>query len=145
MYDSDTKLTRFGYREYDAYTGKWTAKDPIDFAGGDSNLYGYVLGDPVNFVDTMGLASDPRIKRAFPNWNKPIFDPKGATYKIYHGLKKGLPRALNGGIDGVNRLMNLKRPNDLMFQMLRYKALGNSSNTKLLEIQPDLSDFKCIK
>ncbi len=29
LYDQDTKLTRFGYRDYDAYTGKWTAKDPI--------------------------------------------------------------------------------------------------------------------
>jgi len=55
LYDSDTKLTRFGYRDYDAYTGKWTAKDPIDFGGGDSNLYGYVLQDPVNFVDPSGL------------------------------------------------------------------------------------------
>ncbi len=55
LYDSDTKLTRFGYRGYDAYTGKWTAKDPIGFQGGDSNLYGYVLGDPVNFVDPTGL------------------------------------------------------------------------------------------
>ncbi len=55
LYDADTKLTRFGYRDYDAYTGKWTAKDPIGFDGGDSNLYGYVLGDPVNFVDPDGL------------------------------------------------------------------------------------------
>ena len=38
LYDPDTKLTRFGYRDYDAYTGKWTAKDPIGFDGGDSNL-----------------------------------------------------------------------------------------------------------
>ena len=57
LYDPDTKLTHFGYREYDAFTGKWTAKDPIGFAGGDSNLYGYVLGDPVNLVDPWGLAS----------------------------------------------------------------------------------------
>ncbi|MEN8123346.1 MAG: RHS repeat-associated core domain-containing protein [Bacteroidota bacterium] len=55
LYDPDTGLTRFGYRDYDAETGKWTAKDPIGFAGGDSNLYGYVLGDPVNFVDPKGL------------------------------------------------------------------------------------------
>ncbi|HEY9128492.1 MAG TPA: RHS repeat-associated core domain-containing protein [Sulfurovum sp.] len=54
LYDPDTKLTRFGYRDYDAYTGKWTAKDPIGFDGGDTNLYGYVLGDPVNFVDPTG-------------------------------------------------------------------------------------------
>jgi RHS repeat-associated protein len=55
LYDFDTKLTRFGYRDYDAYTGKWTAKDPIGFGGGDSNLYGYVLGDPVGFIDPSGL------------------------------------------------------------------------------------------
>jgi len=55
LYDHDTKLTCFGYRDYDAYTGKWTAKDPIGFGGGDSNLYGYVLGDPVSFFDPDGL------------------------------------------------------------------------------------------
>ncbi|ADV45613.1 hypothetical protein Nitsa_0342 [Nitratifractor salsuginis DSM 16511] len=55
LYDSDTKLTHFGFREYDAFTGKWTAKDPLLFGGGDSNLYGYVLGDPVNLVDPWGL------------------------------------------------------------------------------------------
>ncbi|MDR1555134.1 MAG: RHS repeat-associated core domain-containing protein, partial [Campylobacteraceae bacterium] len=55
LYDKDTKLTKFGYRDYDSYTGRWTTKDPIDFDGGDSNLYGYVLNDPVNFVDPEGL------------------------------------------------------------------------------------------
>jgi hypothetical protein len=30
------------------------SKDPIDFDGGDSNLYGYVMGDPVNYVDPIG-------------------------------------------------------------------------------------------
>jgi len=42
LYDPLTKLVHFGFRDYDSYTGKWTAKDPIGFAGGDSNLYGYV-------------------------------------------------------------------------------------------------------
>ena len=34
--------------------GRWTAKDPIGFAGGDTDLYGYVLNDPVNRVDPYG-------------------------------------------------------------------------------------------
>ena len=55
LYDEATGLTRFGYRDYDAQTGKWTAKDPIGFNGGDTNLYGYVLGDPVGFIDPEGL------------------------------------------------------------------------------------------
>ncbi len=53
--DPDTELVRFGYRDYDPDTGRWTAKDPIFFAGGDTNLYGYVLNDPVNLIDPYGL------------------------------------------------------------------------------------------
>jgi len=41
---------------YDPVVGRWTSKDPIGFAGGDTNLYGYVTSDPVNFVDPSGLA-----------------------------------------------------------------------------------------
>jgi len=55
LYDSDTKLVRFGARDYDAETGRWTAKDPIAFDGGDANLYAYVANDPVNFIDSDGL------------------------------------------------------------------------------------------
>jgi len=54
LYDKETKLVHFGFRDYDPYTGKWTAKDPFGFAGEGSNLYGYVLNDPVNFVDPSG-------------------------------------------------------------------------------------------
>lgn len=54
LYDQHTKLTRFGARDYDAETGRWTVKDPIRFRGGDTNLYGYVVSDPVNFSDPRG-------------------------------------------------------------------------------------------
>ena len=55
LYDPDTGLVRFGARNYAPYTGRWTAKDPILFNGGDTNLYGYVLNDPVNGIDPEGL------------------------------------------------------------------------------------------
>ncbi|MEO8133023.1 MAG: RHS repeat-associated core domain-containing protein [Betaproteobacteria bacterium] len=55
LYDAQTGLVHFGAREYEPDTGRWTAKDPIGFGGGDANLYGYVLGDPVNRTDPRGL------------------------------------------------------------------------------------------
>ena len=54
VYDADTGLVRFGARDYDAETGRWTAKDPIRFDGGDGNLYSYVGGNPVSYVDPDG-------------------------------------------------------------------------------------------
>ncbi|MFL5813330.1 MAG: RHS repeat-associated core domain-containing protein [Bdellovibrionia bacterium] len=55
MYDAETGLTHFGARDYDASAGRWLAKDPVLFAGRDTNLYGYTMSDPINFVDPMGL------------------------------------------------------------------------------------------
>ena len=65
LHDRDTGLVRFGYRDYDPDTGRWTAKDPIGFAGGDTDLYGYVQNDPVNYIDPHGLTGLTTIDAAF--------------------------------------------------------------------------------
>ena len=46
---------RDGPNHYDTFTGRWTAPDPLGDAGGDPDLYGYCLDDPVNGVDPLGL------------------------------------------------------------------------------------------
>ncbi len=56
LYDPQTKLVRFGARDYDAETGRWTAKDSIFFNGKQANLYGYAFSDPLNFRDSSGLS-----------------------------------------------------------------------------------------
>lgn len=54
LYDAQTGLVRFGIREYDAFVGRWTTKDPIGFTSGTTNFYVYVGNDPVNYVDPYG-------------------------------------------------------------------------------------------
>jgi RHS repeat-associated protein len=71
LYDSDTKLVRFGARDYEAETGRWTSKDPINFRGGSANLYGYVTNDPINWVDITGFSRFDNfynLPKQFWNW-----------------------------------------------------------------------------
>lgn len=56
--DPDTGLVQLGARDYDPVAGRWISKDPIGFDGGDSNLYAYVAGDPINNLDPTGLLWD---------------------------------------------------------------------------------------
>lgn len=73
LYDPDTKLTLFGARSYDAEIGRWLSKDPILFGGGDTNLYGYVLNDPINLIDPFGLrAFDPSENQTPLNTNEGV-------------------------------------------------------------------------
>jgi RHS repeat-associated protein len=58
LHDRDTGLVHFGFRDYNPDVGRWTAKDPIFFAGGSTDLYGYCLNDPVNIVDPLGLKDE---------------------------------------------------------------------------------------
>jgi RHS repeat-associated protein len=55
LYDSDSRLLRFGARDYDPSSGRWLATDPIGFGGRDPNLQAYVGGDAVNRIDSTGL------------------------------------------------------------------------------------------
>ena len=59
LYDGQTKLVRFGARDYDASVGRWIVKDPIKFGGRQTNLYDYVNLDPINIIDPSGLFASP--------------------------------------------------------------------------------------
>lgn len=56
-YNTELELAvyRLWTRIYDPVTGRFTSRDPIGFAAGDSNLYRYVLNCPTSYVDPTGL------------------------------------------------------------------------------------------
>ena len=52
--DTETGLYYYGRRFYDPIWGRWINRDPIEEDGG-LNLYAFVLNDPVNWIDLLGL------------------------------------------------------------------------------------------
>lgn len=104
LYDKNTGLVRFGYRDYDPDTGRWTAKDPIGFAGGDSDLYGYCLNDPINFVDPYGL--EGLLLSLYKKVN-PVIEVIDKTlsfadYNEFHSLNN----SLKNNIDAIELILN---------------------------------------
>jgi len=73
--DVETDLLYYGYRYYNASTGRWPSRDPIEEQAG-INLYGFASNDQLNIVDLFGLlgVSDP--------WNPPDL-PKPYPYPGY--------------------------------------------------------------
>ena len=145
LFDSDTQLTRFGARDYDAVIGRLTAKDPIGFAGGDTNLYGYVANDPVNFIDPTGLSSgslpedwsyriDPFNKDGKSAFEIHVFDKSGNEVGILktegwinkHGIKAaqiaGVPKNVGNALRGLS-ISEMRRRN-----LLPDKGLMNIKN-----------------
>ncbi len=103
LYDSETKLLRFGVREYEPSLGRWLSKDPIRFDGGSTNLFEYVGSDPVNGIDPSGLSdinlfppdepnyfSDSKISKTSPYFSVGGHgDPKSIFSPVYQKLTAG--------------------------------------------------------
>jgi len=83
LYDSQTKLVRFGARDYDAEVGRWTCKDPIGFGGESTNFYSYLKNNPLVLVDPFGLYtfSYSRTTTSFSILDQLVFDSHYIVYE----------------------------------------------------------------
>ena len=52
VYDSDTGLYDYGFRDYSPNSARFTTVDPVRDG---SNWFSYVVNDPVNYIDPFGL------------------------------------------------------------------------------------------
>ncbi|BBG66160.1 Rhs family protein [Hydrogenimonas sp.] len=146
LQDRETGLVHFGFREYDPFTGRWTAKDPIGFGGGDVNLYGYVLNDPVNLVDPLGLwdpASEvsPYFTGAITDDAIELWNESRGNYGAISG--PGLSGAgpfgpICGSGPGASWIPDIT-PNACLKHDICYEKCANSCGGESCKIQCDLN------
>ncbi|MGH7166277.1 MAG: RHS repeat-associated core domain-containing protein, partial [Nitrospiraceae bacterium] len=115
LYDQHTGLVRFGARDYDPLTGRWTVKDLIGFQSSESNFYVYVTGDPVNYADLWGLYTVRELSAIIYNETASLSGPgiQEARESVGHvavnreavGLRgaSGIDQGIGGGRNQLSR------------------------------------------
>ena len=97
--DDETDLLYYGYRYYNASTGRWLSRDPMDEEG-SLDLYGFADNEPINTVDILGLQgkklppkspTQPRTKPTQPPTKSPS-PPKCPTCKDFDPLNNKDPK-----------------------------------------------------
>jgi RHS repeat-associated protein len=104
------------YRAYDPASGRWISRDPIGEEGG-INLYAYVGGNPLSYVDPHGLATTVVINNNDPvigthagvvvgsGGDAVLYDPGGS----YRNAEKGSGDALYGRDVNLTDYVNYQR------------------------------------
>ncbi|WP_177229299.1 RHS repeat protein [Dyella sp. OK004] len=99
-YDAESKLANWGFRSYDAATGRSPQSDPTGLGGGLST-YAYVANTPLTGIDPLGLACNVR-----GCWNTPqeVAFAAAGDYRSYYraACAGGDPYACRAGEVAAN-------------------------------------------
>ncbi len=110
-YHAPSGLHLAPYRAYDADTGRWISRDPIEEEGG-INLYGYVGNDPINNFDPFGESIYTTVGKVIRVFTQAKGAEKVIVKEIVHentkttitALKKTLPDLLKKAEQGGSRV-----------------------------------------
>jgi len=83
-WDKETGLYYYRARYYDPMEGRFVSRDPIGFAGGDVNLYGYVQNNSINLIDPTGESAEACVRRFAFGPIAYIFPPRHC-YVMFNG------------------------------------------------------------
>ncbi len=150
--DKDTGLVRFGYRDYDPETGRWTAKDPILFAGGDTDLYGYCLNNPVGFIDHDGrkvsiIRCGPHPSVRIENADTSLTGQWSFGPDDFSDFADILRWLLGGSVEGVVRWETTDAPRACSDPQVIYDFdwLDQTTYEKIVESFSDPPDYSWIR
>ena len=87
--DSGTGFELLGYRFYDEASGRFVNRDPIEYDGGLTVLYGFIGNDPQSWIDPSGEGPAGKPKKKIPGgWNPfqwPAIPPLSFCFDISWG------------------------------------------------------------
>jgi len=140
LHDRDLGFVRFGWRDYDTLTSRWTAPDLIGDDGGDNDWYGYCLDDPVNGVDPLGLFRFGKRKLDGLPWMGALSDAAGSILdktnlelSHEHGFYEGKTGKSTGLFPSGNK--KKENPNDYKLEKRHYDDKRMKRSQK--SINPD--------
>ena len=87
--DDETDLLYYGYRYYNASTGRWNSRDPIGEEGG-LNLHGFCVNNPQQFNDRNGLDFGTWIGHPGYNFGSPSRQTRLLTYDDLERLRSDI-------------------------------------------------------
>ena len=96
VFDKETGLVYYNFRYYNPELGRWLNRDPIQEWGG-SNLYGFVLNNPLYFYDYLGNGVVGLLARLF-GYNK---EEAAAYEKGFIRSKQLQNRSIDEGFAGM--------------------------------------------
>ncbi|PLY04476.1 MAG: hypothetical protein C0622_02810 [Desulfuromonas sp.] len=134
-FDAETGGGNNWNRYYDPGTGRYTQVDPIGFAGGDVNLYGYVKSNGIISIDPFGLAG------------LDVTNPTSVVndFEVYRMIKTLALMAKNEPSKGVFEYSAVcylcNKSGRVICKKMRAKRIGLQGNAESY----DFSHDKCIK
>ncbi|WP_291330359.1 RHS repeat-associated core domain-containing protein [Desulfovibrio sp. UCD-KL4C] len=117
------------HREYNPAIGRFITPDPIGFAGGDVDIYGYCLDDPINFYDRTGLEGKSK-KNKQNNSKKENKDSVTSNAKQYLDKKSTNSHTdnKNSRIDKIKDITGIKKGEEIAIEELKKRGRGNHNN-----------------
>ncbi len=143
-HDDETDLLYYGYRFYNASTGRWIARDPLEEEG--FNLYALCDNVPAGTVDLLGLCGACTCKTVRISYTPPLKKGK-LRFKFYNrpdkkGKRYGFMLHVHwtvvverGDVNRASAVVRAIIPRDrLTVRVYKSPEFADSPSTSLLEV-----------